>query len=356
MKICKLTLIVLMLAAPSIAVAKVRYTIEELLPPPGALHLEASAINDGGQVVGLARFPKGVLQPIVWTGTMPASIPDGAGARSGLAHGINNRGDVAVTWWDDMHRYEVAIAEPAGVRPLRPLRQHGISSVLALNDAGHAVGFSEDDSGRTHAVLWRSRAVVSLGIKGEGGTMARDIDLAGRIVGVRVSGGAVRPFRWHHGLLSWLDPLHAGAYASAVAMNNSGLTVGDAAIPDGRYRAVVWPDAQPIDLGTLPQHQSSGATDVNDLGAVVGTSYTLPDHGSAVLWQDGHAFDLNDLIAPASEWRLYHADAINNLGQVIGRGIRDGREAIYLLTPVPEPASVPLAFSAIALILRSRRR
>ena len=356
MKIRQLTLAILMLATTSAAVAEVRYTIEELLAPPGAVGLEASAMNDRGQVVGFARFPEDVLRPVAWEGTMPTLITGGEGARSGVAQSINNLGHVAVTWWDDMRNHQVAVSEPGGTRSLRALHQFSWSNALALNDAGHAVGFSQDDSGRTHAVLWRSRAVVSLGVKGEAGTMARDIDNAGQIVGVRVAGSAVRPFRWHHGLLSWLKPLHEGAYASAVASNNSGRAVGDAATADGRYRAVLWSDVQPIDLGTLPQHESSGASDINDVGAVVGTSYTLPDDGSAVLWQDGHTFDLNDLIAPASEWRLYHADAINDLGQVVGRGTRDGREAIYLLTPVPEPAHLSIAFVATAFMRRRRIR
>jgi hypothetical protein len=50
--------------------------------------------------------------------------------------------------------------------------------------------------------------------------------------------------------------------------------------------------------------------------------------------------DLNGLIDPNSGWQLYAAYGINDSGQIVGTGTFAGFSRAYLLTPVPEPATI----------------
>lgn len=96
-----------------------------------------------------------------------------------------------------------------------------------------------------------------------------------------------------------------------------GITVG------GPYRAVLWRNGGVVDLGTLGGAVSM-ATVVNESTQVAGIS-NAPDgpyHG--FLWDDGQMSDLG----PAEEIL-----AINDAGQVLGRGVTpDGRSVSYLWT------------------------
>ncbi len=74
-----------------------------------------------------------------------------------------------------------------------------------------------------------------------------------------------------------------------------------------------------IDLGVLGLDYST-ALAINEVGAVVGTS-----DSRAFRWSGGTMEDLNDLIAADSGWRLSQATAINNVGQIAGSGLHNGR-------------------------------
>ena len=52
--------------------------------------------------------------------------------------------------------------------------------------------------------------------------------------------------------------------------------------------------------------------------------------------------NLNSLIDPGSGWGLYSAQAINDNGQIVGYGNFAGQTQAFLLTPVPEPATMSL--------------
>jgi probable HAF family extracellular repeat protein len=86
------------------------------------------------------------------------------------------------------------------------------------------------------------------------------------------------------------------------------------------------------ELGTLPGDAGSEARAINVAGDVVGRG--IPDLGTsqAVLWRDGAAVDLNTLITAAG-WILTSATGINDAGQIVGAGLRDGQIRAFLLTP-----------------------
>jgi probable HAF family extracellular repeat protein len=84
-----------------------------------------------------------------------------------------------------------------------------------------------------------------------------------------------------------------------------------------------------IDLGTFGGPQSHAAG-LDAYGHVVGYA-EFPDRRShAFLYCEGTLLDLNDLIPADSEWELVSADAINDVGQILGVGVKEGRLVPYL--------------------------
>ena len=75
-----------------------------------------------------------------------------------------------------------------------------------------------------------------------------------------------------------------------------------------------------IDLGVLPGSTRSFANDINDRGQVVGSSGNFSGV-NAFVWDAASGMaDLNALIDPLAGWTLFHATAINDLGQIVGYG------------------------------------
>jgi uncharacterized membrane protein len=138
-----------------------------------------------------------------------------------------------------------------------------------------------------------------------------------------------------------------GGYNWPEAINNDGFAVGVASYPDpGLWpydaEAVLWDTrVEPITvtpLGRLDGHRLSRALDVNVNETAVGFSVDAEFADQrAVLWSGGQIVDLNSLLTPESDWILLVATAINDSGEIVGYGRRDGlpgRRA-FLLRPVP---------------------
>lgn len=117
-------------------------------------------------------------------------------------------------------------------------------------------------------------------------------------------------------------------------------------------------DGSILDLGTLGG-RNSYARDINNRSEVVGDSDRsfFDQARGAYLWRQGTTIDLGALPeVQAAGWDdLTMAMAINNRGQIVGTGRRDGVEHGFLLTPVPEPSTYALLLAGL-LVLRWRIR
>lgn len=150
-----------------------------------------------------------------------------------------------------------------------------------------------------------------------------------------------------------------GRWSGALAINESGQVAGWSDITGSTgSHAFLYRDGVMQDMGTLGGTRSM-AYGINANGQVVGRSYLA---GSttwhAFLYSGGAMLDLNDLVAADSGWRLSEARAINDLGQIIGTGTNPaGQRHAFLLTPVPEPATLSLlAIGGLAVKWRPKRR
>jgi probable HAF family extracellular repeat protein len=130
-----------------------------------------------------------------------------------------------------------------------------------------------------------------------------------------------------------------GNYSSALGINDAGQVVGFASISSNSARAFLYersatPKMQ--DLGTLGDDDYSEARGINDAGQVVGVSTTSSGSYHAFLYERSATpkmQDLNSLIRPHSGWSLEEARAINQRGQIVGVGERNGHNRAILLTP-----------------------
>jgi probable HAF family extracellular repeat protein len=196
----------------------------------------------------------------------------------------------AITWEDGVRTDLGALPGPAGLS----------SATTWIGGNGQIAGFSEN----------------------------REVD---PFTGIQSVHGVV----WKHGGIFDLGSLKGGYESVANAVNNQGELVGYAnnGIPDSeslvglgsQTRAVAWWNLEIHDLGTL------GGTDavalyVNDLGQIVGQSYTsssvpppttecgdFPLTLHAFIWENGKMTDLRTLGGSCAS-----AFALNNRGQVVG--------------------------------------
>jgi probable HAF family extracellular repeat protein len=86
-------------------------------------------------------------------------------------------------------------------------------------------------------------------------------------------------------------------------------------------------------LGTLGGSFSM-ARGVNNRDEVVGGSLTKGDesfHG--FLFRDHRICDLNDCLERDEGWEVIQALGINNLGEIVGLGSREGQDRLVLLRP-----------------------
>jgi probable HAF family extracellular repeat protein len=219
------------------------------------------------------------------------------------------------------------------------------AEAFEVNEAGQVVGRAAN-----RAFLWQNGSKTDLGtLAGGPSAAANALNEAGQIVGYSTfaPGSPSRAVRWNGGTITNLTPdIPSNQGSSAAAINESGQIVGNI----GYSVAFLWQNGARTSLGHLGGG-ASFASDINDSGIAVGSSYTndmtplgLMQH--PFVWQNGVMTDLGLLPGDQDGG----AAAINSAGQIVGSsGLTDPetyeskyRAFVYsngVMTALPVPST-----------------
>jgi probable HAF family extracellular repeat protein len=329
----------------------------------------ASDRNNAGQMVGQAANTDGFNHAFLWdNGTM---IDLGTlGGTNSAANAINDLGQVVgvATTPGDAGMDAFLITPQGGVWfqdsdldgrndlmiDLGTLSTDSISSATHINNAGQVVGWGQDALGVSHAFLWDAvNGMTDLGVSaGVTSSYAYGINEAGQVTGTAYyeplsGGGLSSAFLWD--AANGMTVLGAGptyADSEAGAINDAGQVVGyrwnDSG---GGYAAYLWTPDSPngltgsfTDVGLLPGATNSFASAINNAGQVVGSTTLLVEtewgayeSTHAFLWDAaGGTVDLVPGFYASNAVAIYDDGAIWVSGN---DGLGENRS--YLLTPIP---------------------
>jgi probable HAF family extracellular repeat protein len=355
------------------------YTITDL-GTLGGPSSEAFGLNNNGQVVGGWQTGRAAADGVPITHGFIWDSAHGmrdlgalGGDQSSVAVAINDAGEVAGT----SSSAPVKMRLPGGPRNIYYVvtdhavtwgstlkaRELGDGSAYGINGAGEVVGTSGG-----HATLWIGGATTNLGTLGGPATptipaYAYGINPAGHLVGSADNSSEFEnAFLWTpttpngtRGTMTNLSALSPSpVYGSSSSAINAldevvGWTQGGTGIA-GPVTATLETGGRIYNLGTLGGNDvESEALSLNAYGVVVGDSddgYGFgSSHSLAWIWTptspngtSGQMTDLNSLIPAGSGWVLNEARAVNDAGQIAGRGTINGIEHAFLLTPTTTTA------------------
>jgi probable HAF family extracellular repeat protein len=344
------------LAVAALAAAQT-YTVTDLGALKGDNESSGFWINNLGEVVGCSdtatplNYPCTGLVPgqhaFVWSKSHGMNeLRTLAGATVSGAIGINDSG--TIVGYSNMKGQPatnfVAVQWPSsgGIVNLGMLSGGSSSAAFEINSSGVIAGDSFLSNGRVNATNWTDNKIKNLGALPKAiFTAGLDINDNGYIVGESVfSYGppfTSHGFLWTGSTMKDLGTLSGGVTSIASAINASGVIVGqsDGASTGGHWHAVMWDTSHKIhDLGLIPGGNYSIAFGVNDSNVVVGYGNLFNNATHAMIWTSTNGMqDLNSLIPAKSGWVLINANAINNVGQITGYGMKGTHNHAFLLTP-----------------------
>jgi probable HAF family extracellular repeat protein len=314
----------------------------------------ARDINDRAQITGNASLPSGRLHAFLWErgvmrdlGILTPGVDFSRGFalnEAGVVTGESDNNSPKTFVYDPAVGAMINLAALVGNNPDNLNIAGGFGA--GINDAGQIVGTTSRGAPSViRGYFFSNGTARDLGsIDGLTTTPARawGINDFGQSVGVsRNSNNVSHATFWATpGAATDLGSLGgATAFSEAFRINNRGQIVGRSTVAAGQtpQNAVMWENGQIRDLGRLPGVNFGRANDINDFGTIVGTSSQFEGFsGRAVIWRAGETAptDLNTLLPANSGWTLLtSAEGINNHGQIVGFGTRNGQTRAFLMTP-----------------------
>ncbi len=137
-----------------------------------------------------------------------------------------------------------------------------------------------------------------------------------------------------------------GTNSYALGINDLGQIVGDSLAGSATIPTLWNNDAShtPTALPWLPGGSQASALAINRQGMVIGWSNTgaAPNVRKPVLWMNGRAIDITQTLdATGLGWSEIYVSGLNDRGQIVGTGLRNGQQRACLLNPV-KPTSIRL--------------
>ena len=294
------------------------------------------ALGNDGTVIGWSGDQSRTSRAFRWKDGRFTALQALPGDRASEAWGISPSGTVAGTRWtsDTVSQAVVwpagsSVPIPLGYLPGGPPR----SQAYAINDAGVAVG------GAYVPGSWARPAPVVYG----GGT-ARDlqpgtfseafaVNARGTILG-GPSAAAPGPFVVRGGVPTAIGCMSIGSLRNALSEDD--VVVGGGLGEGGRMR---WKDGACTPMPAPHEARRAVPIAINATGTAVGGMSLKSEKddyaaGIALVWPAGGGVRRLDMLLPkGSGWKLQGVVDINDAGQVLGSGLRNGKEARFLLSP-----------------------
>jgi len=308
----------------------------------------SQAINDRGQITGSSATASGAFHAFLWSKASGMIDIHRPGLTVSNGYVLNNKGWVAGV---------APFSGPTG--PLTAFRWTPATGMVdigsfgtysfanAINDAGTVVGYSQGPEpgilGR--AFKWtKAGGLQALVDTSSVVSQANDINEAGQI-----AGSGTDDLSFNDRALLWTPQgaqIDLGAdsivLSYAYRINNKGLVIGQAYDTPGDSRAFVWSREHGILAFGSAGTDASTATDLNNLGQVVGNL-----NFRAFVWtRAGGTVDLNTRVPGAPpDFILYQADAISDSGAILA----SANTGLVLLVPSAAyhqaPVAAPIALS-----------
>ena len=322
------------------------YTITDLGTLDGSSR--AYAINNAGDIVGFCEVG-GLARATLWSGGGIIDLGRLGGGES-VAYAINE------------HRQIVgksSIGSGGGGHAF--LWESGVMNDIDTLGSSWSVGHAIANDGTVvgsytylpRAFCYSSGAMVEIQATAGSEAVAWGINEHGEIVGDVGDKACL----WHDDVVELLGTPPGYAWSATRDINNQGHVAGSAGFGLSGEQAFLYKDGGTISLGTLGGSRSE-AEAINNLEQIVGNSEKLGSaHRHAFIWEDGTMYDLNDLLPPDAEWTLWQANDINDAGEIVGTGINpQGQWRAYLMTPIPEPATLGLLAMGLGAVWMGKRQ
>jgi len=301
-----------------------------------ALPLIPSAINASGRIVGHTAAHRAA----VWSdkdGLRELPVP-AAYVRSD-AVAVNRRGHILVMAYNQTlleHQGFLYADGRMTVLPGEGVRAYGLSDDDVV--VGEALADGTPSSEPSYWVQIQRKRIGNCC----GGT-AKGINVSGLVI------GDLYDTAGHYGAFAWKaggEPLSIGPegiFSSAVAVNAAGSIVIQA------FPGVYLYKGGELERLTLAPRFASHPHAMNACDLLVGAYGPYSDAERAFVWDRTTGFqDLNLLIPAGSGWKLESATGVNDRGEIVGRGDREGEpgerkhkhkseedEVGFLLLPLP---------------------
>ncbi|HEY3329694.1 MAG TPA: hypothetical protein VGK19_06720 [Capsulimonadaceae bacterium] len=296
-------------AAPAVNPASVRtllYRVTVLEDPKNRHFVEARAINNRGEVVGVS-----VTQPA------PGRAPEW--------HGFIYHGG----------KYNA----------LPPLLGNRYSEAVAINDGGVVAGTSSPTASGGRAVIWRNGTAHTLPAPSKT-SRALAISNKGIVVGSYGVPGSSQAAWWN--VSNSAKPVPMGkplaGYTRATAVSDA----GDVVTLAGAHSYIVNGDKS-LRVGTLGGSDTM-AVAINSQGDVVGFSNTQTDLTHAFLWRRGVIRDVSVMRAIDGTAGVLSVDSINNQGVMVGT-VRSGMDTRAMVCMNNHPSNLNHLIPHTGLVL-----
>lgn len=304
----------------------------------GGSYSSAQAINNNGQIAGESNVvnPGGQTNAFLYSNGTMTNLGTLVNYPHSRSRDINNYGQVVGVVWnmEDLGTARAFVYKEGKMAKIGEFFPPSDSFANAINDNGDVVGQT-----RNIAFLYSNGIVTDIGYpNGYPSAYANDINSSGQIVGgaykYQGSQNYYVVFTYNNGTITNLGAPFGTQYNAANSINDNGQIVGWFQNFQGNRLGFTYTNGSFQELSALPGAKNTRANQINNSGQIVGYSGVMGNY-HATVYNNEVVADLNDLVAINSGWVLQYANAINDKGQIVGRGINPtGQAHAFLLTPV----------------------